>query len=67
MSNNYGFPLPGFGIPRARVSLFEKPKPKPSDEKLERCKVCGRLVNDHEKHCPRGLVSPPENEATDKE
>ena len=66
MANNYGFPA-GFGIPKARVSLFEQSKPRQVDVTLERCKVCGHFVNDHEKHCPRGLVSPPENEAADKE
>lgn len=66
MANNFGLPS-GFGIPRARVSVFEKPRPAPEDVNMERCRVCGRFVNDHEKHCPRGIESPPENESPEKE
>ena len=66
MANQYGIPE-GFGIPRARVSFFEKLKTNPADVNMERCGVCGRFVNDHEKHCPRGVTSPPENDTTEKE
>ncbi len=66
MANTYGFPE-GLGIPRARVSVFEKPRPNPAEVNMERCRVCGRFVNDHEKHCPRGLASPPENDTSEKE
>lgn len=60
MANQNGFPGAFFPRNGARISLFQD-APREVDTTVERCKVCGRFVNDHEKHCPRGLVSPPES------
>lgn len=64
MANHYGFPE---FLVITRSSVFEKTKPNPGDVNMERCRVCGCFVSDHEKHCPRGTASPPENDASEKE